>query len=365
MKYTAPYFSLHDTDQFESPFDVIQHYLNGDIFKDNGGGTVHLITPLVHENTIKSRWYHGDILPDVVEMLLNDKGQDGSFLVRASYKSPGDYALCVRVKDEIINVKIHGKGKKFDLGAGKQFDSVEDLIEYYRKYPFSVSGGTQVVLYQEMECEPNFDPVGGACLSRNKTFPRYLIPVFSQENVWKKYKRYLLTIDGATVPLIHPQVRVKGGMIKAEPDGTIDTRGNPNELECQFQFWLLRNHPSRNIFCIQSCAYQDLYWHWGNVGEQIRLLKINDDHERDVALRIRWVLIQDPEDHKKNLLQAWDEIHQRSSPKYLVFNSLETEKVKPDRYGKENSYTIVAFLYSSLTYAKQNAAITKREIHSP
>ena len=154
----------------------------------------------------------------------------------------------------------------------------------------------------------------------------------------------------------------------------------------QFQFWLLRNHPSRNIFCIQSCAYQDLYWHWGNVGEQIRLLvsphvlwlqayifsccvhlfqKINDDHERDVALRIRWVLIQDPEDHKKNLLQAWDEIHQRSSPKYLVFNSLETEKVKPDRYGKENSYTIVAFLYSSLTYAKQNAAITKREIHSP
>ena len=52
------------------------------------------------------------------------------------------------MKDEIINVKIHGKGKKFDLGAGKQFDSVEDLIEYYRKYPFSVSGGTQVVLYQ-------------------------------------------------------------------------------------------------------------------------------------------------------------------------------------------------------------------------
>ena len=43
-------------------------------------------------------------------------------------------------------MKVFGKGKKFDLGLGKQFDSVEDLIEYYRKSPFSVSGGAQVKL---------------------------------------------------------------------------------------------------------------------------------------------------------------------------------------------------------------------------
>jgi len=52
------------------------------------------------------------------------------------------------VKDEIVNVKIHGKGKKFDLGGGNQFHSLEDLIEYYKKYPFSVSGGTIVRLHQ-------------------------------------------------------------------------------------------------------------------------------------------------------------------------------------------------------------------------
>jgi len=57
MNYTAPYFSLDDIGQFDSPFDVIQHYLNGgDILKKNGGRTVYLIAPLVNENTImKSR----------------------------------------------------------------------------------------------------------------------------------------------------------------------------------------------------------------------------------------------------------------------------------------------------------------------
>ena len=45
-------------------------------------------------------------------------------------------------------MKIHSKGKKFDLGVGNQFDSVEDLIEHYRKYPFSVGGGALVRLHE-------------------------------------------------------------------------------------------------------------------------------------------------------------------------------------------------------------------------
>jgi len=43
-------------------------------------------------------------------------------------------------------VKIYGRGKKFDLGGGIQFDSVEDLIEYYKKYSFKIVGGKQVNL---------------------------------------------------------------------------------------------------------------------------------------------------------------------------------------------------------------------------
>jgi len=52
------------------------------------------------------------------------------------------------VKDEVVNVKIFGKGKKFDLGLGNQFDTLEDFIEYYKKYPFTVSEGAEVKLQQ-------------------------------------------------------------------------------------------------------------------------------------------------------------------------------------------------------------------------
>jgi len=56
MKYTAPYFSLHDTEQFHSPFDVIQHYLDGcGVLRSNDGRSVHLKTPLINGKTIISR----------------------------------------------------------------------------------------------------------------------------------------------------------------------------------------------------------------------------------------------------------------------------------------------------------------------
>ena len=41
-------------------------------------------------------WFHGKILRDQAEELLNPKeNQDGLFLVRESTNFPGDYTLCV------------------------------------------------------------------------------------------------------------------------------------------------------------------------------------------------------------------------------------------------------------------------------
>ena len=55
IKHTAQHFSLQDAEQFESPLDIIHHYLNGNTLKKNGSDIVHLKTPLVVEETIKSR----------------------------------------------------------------------------------------------------------------------------------------------------------------------------------------------------------------------------------------------------------------------------------------------------------------------
>ena len=53
-----------------------------------------------------------------------------------------------RLKDRVTHVKIHGRGKKYDVGGGKQFDSIEDLIEYYKKCLLVDDRGIAIYLYQ-------------------------------------------------------------------------------------------------------------------------------------------------------------------------------------------------------------------------
>lgn len=49
------------------------------------------------------RWYHGNISGREAEILLQDKAQNGSYLVRASYHSPGDYVLSAK---QVINMVV-------------------------------------------------------------------------------------------------------------------------------------------------------------------------------------------------------------------------------------------------------------------
>lgn len=48
----------------------------------------------------------------------------------------------------MTHVKIHGRGKTYDVGGGKQFDTIEDLIEYYKKCLLVDDKGTAIYLYQ-------------------------------------------------------------------------------------------------------------------------------------------------------------------------------------------------------------------------
>ena len=45
---------------------------------------------------LSSRWFHPNISGHEAERLLLDKGFDGSFLVRPSEGTPGNFTLCVR-----------------------------------------------------------------------------------------------------------------------------------------------------------------------------------------------------------------------------------------------------------------------------
>lgn len=43
------------------------------------------------------------------EELMLERGKNGSFLVRQSQSSPGDYALCVRCDDRVTHVIIRSQ----------------------------------------------------------------------------------------------------------------------------------------------------------------------------------------------------------------------------------------------------------------
>ena len=53
-----------------------------------------------------------------------------------------------RLKDEIICVKIYANGEKFDIGAGEQFSSINELILHYKKYPLKTDKGVEIHLDQ-------------------------------------------------------------------------------------------------------------------------------------------------------------------------------------------------------------------------
>ena len=54
------------------------------------------------------RWFHGQIKGKVAEKMLL-KGENGSYLVRASRSKPGDFVLSVRIEEKVSHVMIECK----------------------------------------------------------------------------------------------------------------------------------------------------------------------------------------------------------------------------------------------------------------
>ncbi|XP_065885001.1 uncharacterized protein [Dysidea avara] len=218
------------------------------------------------------RWYHGDISPDEVETLLKRK-EDGSFLVRASYSNPGDYSLCVRIKEEIVNVKVCSRGKMFDLGGGKQFGNIEDLIEHYKEHPFKVTDGRQVYLLQGVECSTSRQTCStdGAAISYyHRTIERFVIPLFSQleydDDQWpipweNGYVVTLSTVDS-------PDNSKDDGMIAIHKSGgcySLYLHGH-DDIQSQFKLYKAVLHysdqSSITLTCLESefCPGYFLRW---------------------------------------------------------------------------------------------------------
>ncbi|CAB3360743.1 Hypothetical predicted protein [Cloeon dipterum] len=138
-----PYTKMPDTDELS--------FQKGDIFfvhNDMGDGwlwvTAHrtgeqgmIFRDLVEDladnidpNTVFS-WFHPNVTKnDAVDMLV--KSGPGSFLVRPSDNSPGDYSLFFHINNQIQRFRIEKKGVRYLMG-GRTFECLDAVINRYRK----------------------------------------------------------------------------------------------------------------------------------------------------------------------------------------------------------------------------------------
>lgn len=141
------FYDLYGGEKFATLSELIQYYTeNPGQLKEKNGAVIHLTNPLNCEEVTTERWYHGGINGREAEVLLMNKGQDASYLVRSSSHSPGNYVLSARVADEVSHVIIRHRDSKFDMGGGPQFRTLNDLVEHYKKNPLIETSGRVIYL---------------------------------------------------------------------------------------------------------------------------------------------------------------------------------------------------------------------------
>lgn len=148
IQNTGDYYDLYGGEKFATLSELVQYYTeNQGQLKEKNGHVIELKFPLNSEEITNERWYHGALSGREAETLLIDRGAQGSFLVRASSSKPGDYVLSVRCEgSRVTHVMIRNKEGKFDIGGGERFESLDALVNYYKKNPMVETTGTVVAL---------------------------------------------------------------------------------------------------------------------------------------------------------------------------------------------------------------------------
>ncbi|OQV14787.1 Tyrosine-protein phosphatase non-receptor type 11 [Hypsibius exemplaris] len=153
IQNAGDYYDLYGGEKFATLAELVQYYMeNQGQLREKNGEAIELKFPLTCADPTPERWFHGYLSGKEAEKQLVEKGKTGSFLVRESQNHPGNYVLSVRTEDKgedkapITHVMIRFEKEQYDVGGGEVFDSLTELVEFYKKNPMVETTGTVVSL---------------------------------------------------------------------------------------------------------------------------------------------------------------------------------------------------------------------------
>ncbi|XP_042562191.1 cytoplasmic protein NCK2-like [Clupea harengus] len=83
-------------------------------------------------------WYYGPVTRHQAESVLNERGEEGDFLVRDSESSPSDFSVSLKAEGKNKHFKVQTLDGAYCIGQ-RRFGSMEELLEHYKRAPIFTS----------------------------------------------------------------------------------------------------------------------------------------------------------------------------------------------------------------------------------
>lgn len=83
-------------------------------------------------------WYYGGVTRHQAECILNERGEEGDFLIRDSESSPSDFSISLKASGKNKHFKVQLSEGTYCIGQ-RRFTSMDELVEHYKKAPIFTS----------------------------------------------------------------------------------------------------------------------------------------------------------------------------------------------------------------------------------
>ncbi|KAL6107326.1 plcg2 [Pungitius sinensis] len=131
---TRTYFYLTPNLHFPTVYSLIQHYRENPLrcqdFELRLTGAVPQPNPHLQKG-----WFYSNLSRGQAEDYLLRIPRDGAFLIRQREGEPDSFAITFRGDGKVKHCRVQKEGNMYVLGTTTEFESLVDLVEYFRKKP--------------------------------------------------------------------------------------------------------------------------------------------------------------------------------------------------------------------------------------